>query len=91
MPSGLPQARLSADPDSAFSGGAGLLSTAADYGRLLQMLLNGGELDGTRVLSQASVRSMTIDQMNGIAYGRGQGFGFGFSILQDLKAFEKPG
>ena len=78
-------------PRRAFSGGAGLLSTAPDYGRFLQMLLNGGELDGTRVLSQASVDSMTIDQMNGIAYGPGQGFGFGFSILQDLKAFEKPG
>lgn len=43
---------------SYFSGGAGLSSTAYDYGRFLQMLLNGGELDGTRVLSRDSVDLM---------------------------------
>lgn len=78
-------------PRRAFSGGAGLLSTVADYGRLLQMLLNGGELKGVRILSSSSIRAMTMDQLNGVVYGPGQGFGFGFSILQDLKAFEKPG
>ncbi len=40
-------------------GGGGLLSTAADYGRLLQMLLNGGELDGVRLLSPKTVELAT--------------------------------
>ena len=45
-------------PRKCFSGGAGLLSTASDYGRLLQMLLNGGELDGVRILSPKTVALM---------------------------------
>src|SRR5712692_1640130 len=42
-----------------FSGGAGLYSTAPDYARFLQMLLNGGELDGARLLSPTSIELMT--------------------------------
>ncbi len=38
-------------PRQSFSGGAGLMSTARDYARFLQMMLNGGELDGTRLLT----------------------------------------
>jgi CubicO group peptidase (beta-lactamase class C family) len=45
-------------PRKNFSGGAGLLSTAADYARFLQMLLNGGELDGRRVLGRKTVELM---------------------------------
>ena len=50
-------------PRVCFSGGAGLLSTAGDYGRLLQMLLNGGTLDGVRILSPAAVASMTSNHV----------------------------
>jgi CubicO group peptidase (beta-lactamase class C family) len=79
-------------PRRAFSGGAGLLSTAEDYRLFLQMLLNGGHLNAIRYLSEASVKAMTVDQLNGIRYGQGgQGFGFGFSIIQDLTAFKLPG
>jgi len=45
-------------PTTMFSGGGGLVSTAADYLRFCQMLLNGGELDGVRVLSPATVHRM---------------------------------
>ena len=45
------------------SGGGGLVSTARDYGRFAQMLLNGGEFDGHRLLQQETVRQMTRDQL----------------------------
>jgi len=45
------------------SGGAGALSTAIDYLRFGQMLLNGGELDGVRVMSRATVKLMTSDHL----------------------------
>lgn len=69
-------------PRKNFSGGAGLVSTARDYSRFLQMLLNGGELNGTRLLAPASVKAMSTDQVDSLYPGRGQGFGFGFSILE---------
>jgi hypothetical protein len=46
-----------------FSGGSGLYATAGDFLRLLQMLLNGGELDGVRVLSEGAVESMMRNQV----------------------------
>lgn len=46
-----------------FSGGGGMLSTAGDYARFCQMLLNGGELDGVRILSPHTVALMTADQL----------------------------
>jgi len=70
-------------PRKSFSGGAGLLSTADDYARFLQMILNGGELDGRRVLSPKSVELMTVNHV-GDLYGEGMGFGLGFSIALDL-------
>jgi CubicO group peptidase (beta-lactamase class C family) len=45
------------------SGGGGMVGTAADYLRFAQMLLNGGELDGVRILSEESVREMTSDHL----------------------------
>lgn len=78
-------------PRASFSGGAGLVSTARDYGRFLQMLLNGGELDGRRILSPASVRLMTADHLNDIEYVPGQGFGLGFYVVEDLGARGLPG
>lgn len=47
-------------------GDSGLFSTASDYGRFLRMLLNGGELDGRRVLSAATVREMSTNQIGAL-------------------------
>ena len=76
------------------SGGGGLVSTAYDYHRFLQMLANDGELDGARILSPRTVRLMTSNHLPNDAditeYGRpldlenaydGFGFGLGFSVL----------
>ena len=78
-------------PRAAQSGGAGLVSTAQDYGRFLQMLLNGGDLDGARILSPKSVALMTTDHFEG-RYGRpGLGFGLGFEVVTDVGARGVPG
>ena len=78
-------------PRMSFSGGAGLLSTASDYARFLQMLLNGGELDGVRVLSPTTVKLMTRNHIGDIDFRPGQGFGLGFSVVTDLGARGTPG
>ncbi len=71
-------------PRQSFSGGAGLVSSAGDYARFLQMLLNGGVLDGVRILAPATVALMTHDQL-GAVYDRTRtlGFGLGFEVLLD--------
>jgi CubicO group peptidase (beta-lactamase class C family) len=71
-------------PRKSFSGGAGLLSTATDYARFLQMMLNGGTLNGVRILSPKSVALMTTSHTGGIEYRRGEGFGLGFSVTTDV-------
>ena len=68
-----------------FSGGAGLSSTALDYARFLQMLLNGGELDGVRIVSRDTVDLMTRDHIDGVPASSvvqpgSAGFGLGFAI-----------
>ena len=78
-------------PRKCFSGGAGLLSTASDYGRLLQMLLNNGELDGVRLLSRKSVELMHANH-TGDKYRRDTtAFGLGFWVNQDLGYFGELG
>jgi len=76
------------------SGGGGMVSTAADYLRFSQMLLNGGELDGVRILSPRTAALMTSDHLPpgtpiglGGQFGalmpdleQGQGFGLGFAV-----------
>ena len=70
-------------PRKSFAGGAGLVSTAPDYARFLQMLLNGGELDGVRVLAPHTVDLMTHNQSGMLFDTTGaNGFGFGFGIVQ---------
>ena len=78
-------------PRKSFSGGAGLLSTAGDYARFLQMMLNGGELDGQRILSRKTVELMTVDHLGNVEFADGEGFGLGFSVLEDLGARGEPG
>lgn len=78
------------------SGGGGMYSTAGDYARFCQMMLNGGELDGVRILSPKTVTLMTSDQLppgierhTSVAIGlnafgptpeMGTGFGLGFAV-----------
>ncbi|MFZ1132457.1 MAG: serine hydrolase domain-containing protein, partial [Terriglobales bacterium] len=60
-----------------FSGGAGLTSTAMDYARFCQMMLDGGKLGDVRLLSRKSVELMTHDQLGKIAPDNAFGLGFG--------------
>jgi len=71
-------------PRKCFSGGAGLLSTATDYGRFLQMLLNGGELDGVRLLSPKTVELMHANHLGDKFHGDTSAFGLGFWVNNDL-------
>ncbi|MDP6579501.1 MAG: serine hydrolase domain-containing protein [Vicinamibacterales bacterium] len=71
-----------------FSGGAGLSSTAHDYSRFLQMLLNGGTLDRARILSPMTVALMTTDHIGDVPVGSivqpgSAGFGLGVAIRGD--------
>ncbi|MEQ9377578.1 MAG: serine hydrolase domain-containing protein [Imperialibacter sp.] len=78
-------------PRTSFSGGAGLLSTADNYAKFLQMTLNGGELDGTRILSPKTVELMTVSHTGDIEFRDGQGFGLGFYVVEDLGERGIPG
>lgn len=68
-------------PKRYFSGGAGLVSTVVDYARFAQMLLNGGELDGVRLLSPKTVELMTTNHLGAVEAA--PGFGLGFGIIRD--------
>jgi len=68
------------------SGGGGLVSTARDYLRFSQMMLNGGELGGVRILSPKTVELMTTNHLGDISMGFGRtgvGFGLGFAVALD--------
>jgi CubicO group peptidase (beta-lactamase class C family) len=76
------------DPDypikgarSFFSGGAGLSSTALDYATFLQMYLNGGELNGVRILSRTTVQTIMSNQTGELWGGSEKFFGLAFSVL----------
>ncbi len=83
-------------PPDVLSGGGGLVSTAADYHRFIEMLRRGGELDGVRLLGTRTVDYMTTNHLPGGAdleqFGRplfaettfdGTGFGLGFAVVDD--------
>jgi CubicO group peptidase (beta-lactamase class C family) len=81
-------------PPSFSAGGQGLVSTADDYLAFARMLLQGGEIDGTRLLSEESIRLMTTNRLTpaqrrnlqfGIPFFMGQGFGLGLSVIDDAK------
>ena len=88
-----------AKPAKLFSGGGGLVSTAPDYLRLCQMLLNDGELDGVRVLSPQAVKQMTTNALppdirifgNEVGPLAGRGFGLGFAVRTDPVHSWTPG
>jgi CubicO group peptidase (beta-lactamase class C family) len=85
-------------PQTFFAGGHGLVSTAADYLRFAQMLQNGGQLDGVRILGRKTVEYMAANHLNerigkGSAYlpGDGYGFGLGFATRLESGQSEWPG
>lgn len=72
-----------------FSGGAGLVSTADDYVRFCQMMLNGGELDGKRLLKPETVKQLTTNQIGELQPwigSHGLQFGYGFGIVAEPTA-----
>lgn len=94
-----PQESRFTKPPTFFSGGGGLISTTADYLRFAQMLLNGGVLDGQRLLGPKTVELMRANHLPpalmpiGIGSGSqpGYGFGLGVSVLVDVAASGAPG
>jgi CubicO group peptidase (beta-lactamase class C family) len=77
-------------------GGGGLLSTAGDYARFVRMLLNGGRLDGARLLGRKTVEFMTADHLGPITQANdvlppGHGFGLGFAVKTALGEHTEPG
>lgn len=72
-------------PRMALSGGAGLLSTANDYMRFLEMMRNEGEdVDGDRILSPKTVQLMTVNHLGDMEFRPGSGFGLGFEVVEDI-------
>ena len=106
---GVAAAKYRYDPARApswFSGGGGLFSTAGDYARFCQMLLNGGELDGIRLLSHKSVELMTSEHLPpDVEFGTftpelgisaplpeyGQGYGLGVGVRKESGRSPVPG
>lgn len=91
-------------PPTFFSGGGGLVSTTADYYRFCQMLLNGGELDGVRLLGPKTIEYMTMNHLPGNqdltdlsisafseTANEGVGFGLGFAVIIDLIKSQQVG
>jgi CubicO group peptidase (beta-lactamase class C family) len=93
---GIDASRYTAGPATFFSGSGGLVSTAGDYIRFAQMMLNGGELDGTKILSRKTVELISANHLRPemIPFGfndprlayvtRGWGFGLGYAVLLDV-------
>lgn len=87
-----------ASPAKFYSGGGGLVSTGQDYLRFCQMLLNGGVLDGVRLLSPKSIQLMTSDHtkharlpQSGVTLGGGAAFGLGFRVVTDSAENQRIG
>jgi CubicO group peptidase (beta-lactamase class C family) len=79
-------------PKKLFSGGAGLTSTAADYLRFCQMMLDGGKVGSTHLLSRKSVELMSQDQLGKISPNQGFGLGFGVDgVKAPLSELGTPG
>jgi CubicO group peptidase (beta-lactamase class C family) len=74
-------------PRTFVAGGAGLVSTAGDYARFCQLLLNGGQLNGTRLVSRKTVELMRANHIGDLDMwlgGPGTGFGLGFGVIKDI-------
>jgi len=78
-------------PRISFSAGSGLVSTATDYTRFLQMVLNGGILYDTRILSRKTIQHMLSNHTGELFLSPGQVFGLGFYINTDTGLRMQPG
>jgi len=86
-------------PPKALLGGQSLVSTAHDYMRFMQMLMNKGQLDGVRLLSKNTIDYMTTDHLGisipkkgpGYWLGEGTGFGLGFAVRENTGVVRVPG
>ena len=96
----IPALRKVLEPPLMLSGGGGMVGTTADYLRFCRMLLNGGELDGVRILGSKTVAYMTADHLGAkrrdnstgrYLLGAGHGFGLGFSIRLADGESDMPG
>ncbi len=88
------ESRWLKEPHNYFSGAGGLVSTAADYFRFHQMMINGGELDGARILGRKTVELMTANHIGDLPVwlsGPGYGFGLGYSVVKDVGLSAVPG
>jgi CubicO group peptidase (beta-lactamase class C family) len=95
--------RILFDPERAFSsdaypsGGGGATATLVNYVRFARLLLNGGELDGVRLLREETIAAMTEPQTGGLPIdlaGPGYDFGYGVAVLTDpalAKTRQPPG
>jgi CubicO group peptidase (beta-lactamase class C family) len=84
------------EPPNFESGGGGLVSTASDYARFLQMLLDGGRLGGCRLLSRKTIELMTADHLGPMTGAPdllppGHGFGLGFAVRLHAGIAQTPG
>ncbi len=73
-----------------FSGGGGLSSTAYDYAIFMRMLLNGGSLNGKKILSRTAVRMMTSNQIGDLSLTHGDKFGLGFELVTEASSAFTP-
>ena len=79
-------------PKKLYSGGAGLCSSAEDYARFCQLMLDGGKLGNTRLLSRKTVELMTHDQLGKISSDQAFGLGFGIAgVKGPLSEIGSPG
>jgi CubicO group peptidase (beta-lactamase class C family) len=76
-------------PRTYFSGGGGLCSTAEDYYRFCQMMLNGGTLNGARLLSRKAVELISQNHIQGKS--EESGFGLGFGVIDDARHLKELG
>ncbi len=82
------------EPHVYFAGAGGLVSTASDYVKFHQMMLNGGELNGVRLLGRKTVELMTANHIGDLPVwltGPGYGFGLGYSVVKDIGETGQPG
>ena len=87
------KSRYVREPHVYFSGGGGLVSTAEDYFRFQQAMLNGGKLEGKRILGRKTVELMTANHIGDNRIwlrGPGYGFGLGYSVVTDAGLSAMP-
>lgn len=90
---GSEQSRWITSPRNLFSGAGGLVSTVRDYLRFQQTMLNGGELDGTRILAPSTISLMLENHTGDLPLwlpGPGMGFGLGYGVVVDRGAAATP-